>query len=92
MSTARPISVAFRIASGCKKYEDDEEEEDDDDDDEWGVVKELSHQSINQVAEERGDEKTKATTKASRQKEVPLCVASRMDGWIDGQTDDDDCG
>lgn len=84
--------MAFRIASGCKRYEDEqEEEEDDDDDDEWRVVKELSHQSINQVAEERG-EKTKATTKASRQKEVPLCVASRMDGWIDGQTDDDDCG
>lgn len=56
------------------------------------MVKELSHQSINQVAEERDGEKTKATTKASRQKEVPLCVASRMDGWIDGQTDDDDCG
>lgn len=59
--------------------------------DEWRVVKALFHQSINQVAEE-GGEKTKATTKASRQKEVPLCVASRMDGWIDGQTDDDDCG
>lgn len=84
--------MAFRIASGCKRYEDeDEEEEDDDDDDEWRVVRELFHQSINQVAEE-GFEKTKATTKASRQKEVPLCVASKTDGWIDGQTDDDDCG
>lgn len=85
--------MAFRIASGCKRYEDEEEEDDDDDDDdEWRVVKALSQQSINQVAEEREGEKTKATTKASRQKEVPLCVASRMDGWIDGQTDDDDCG
>lgn len=81
--------MAFRIASGCKRYEDEDEE--DDDDDEWRVVKELFQQSINQVAEE-GGEKTKATTKASRQKEVPLCVASRTDGWIDGQTDDDDCG
>lgn len=37
MSTARSISVAFRIASGCKRYEeeDEEEENDDDDDDEW---------------------------------------------------------
>lgn len=79
--------MAFRIASGCKRYEDEqEEEEDDDDDDEWRVVKELFHQSINQVAEERGVEKTKATTKASRQKEVPLCVASRMDGWMDRWT------
>lgn len=75
--------MAFRIASGCKKYEDEDEE--DDDDDEWRVVKALFHQSINQVAEERG-EKTKATSKASRQKEVPLCVASRMDGWMDRWT------
>lgn len=62
MSTARSISVAFRIASGCKRYED-EEEEDDDDDDEWRVVKELFHQSINQVAEERGSEKPKQPQK-----------------------------
>lgn len=37
MSTARSISVAFRIASGCKRYEDEDEDEEDgdDDDDEW---------------------------------------------------------
>lgn len=37
MSTARSISVAFRIASGCKRYEDEEEEEEEEhgDDDEW---------------------------------------------------------
>lgn len=75
--------MAFRIASGCKRYEDGDEDEEDDDDDEWRVVKELSHQSINQVAEERGGEKTKATTKASETERSPsLC--SLEDGWMDG--------
>lgn len=35
MSTARSISVAFRIASGYKRYEDEDEDEEDGDDDEW---------------------------------------------------------
>lgn len=55
--------MAFRIASGCKRYEDEDEEEDGDDD-EWRVVKELFHQSINQLAEAgRGVRKRKQPQK-----------------------------
>lgn len=86
MSTARSISVAFRIASGCKRYEDDEEEEDGDDD-EWRVVSgERALSSIDQSSGggEGGGENQSNHKSLETERSSSLC--SFEDGWMDRWT------
>lgn len=60
-------------------------------------MKELSHQSINQMAEEEGgggreNESNHNSLETERSSSLCSFEDGWMDGWMDGQIDDDDCG